>query len=182
MKVITFLDLDGRYRVTSPAYADPTAPENESEDECIRRVVVALRAHYRLPANHQFHFVEDADQRTRLMECCGSYFRYAGKPDKEGRRDAKDGAWEMDVDGRPKINMPKAGKVHMDYIRVSRNTALQEMDVSSIRAVEGGDVTEQARIGALKQTLRDIPQTFSLSDYRLPKTLKDAWPTELPAR
>lgn len=182
MKVITWVDLQGRYRVTSPAYNDPTAPDGESEGECIERVWEKLIAvgGYGIALDHPRHLVEDADQRDRLDECCGTYFRYAGLPDKNGRRDAIGGAWEMDIDGRPKINMARARKVQMDYIRQDRNAELERLDLITLRALESGDAAEQQRISAIKQTLRDIPQTFDLNGYTTPKALRAAWPTGLP--
>ena len=169
-KIITWTDLQGRYRVTSPAYNDTTRPAGETEDECIERVWAKLVASggYGIPIDHPHFLVEDADQRVRLEECGGTYFRYAGKPDSLGRRDAIYGAWEMDVDGTPKVNMTKARVVHIDRIRVARDAELTKLDVPSLRAVESADDAEQARIGTLKQTLRDIPETFDLSVYATP--------------
>ena len=181
-KIITWVDPEGRYRVTSPAYGDPTNPLGETEDETIARVLVKLKARYGLSDTHILHFVEDADQRARLVECCGVYFRYAGIPDTDGKRDGRDGAWEMDTDGRPKVNMAKARLVQMDYIRVERNKSLEQLDNLQIRAVGRGDDTERARLEQEKQTLRDLPQTFALAQFSTPETLKAAWPTELPAR
>ena len=66
MKIITWTDLEGRYRVTSPAYDDPTNPLGETEDETISRVLIRLKKRYNLPDTHVFHFVEDGDQRARL--------------------------------------------------------------------------------------------------------------------
>jgi len=113
----------------------------------------------------------------------GAYFRYAGKPDANGRHDAQDGAWEMDTDGTPKVNMVKARAVHMDKIRVARNAELVKKDLTSLRAVEDADTDAQATIKAEKQTLRDIPATFDLTtDVDTPEKLKAKWPTELPER
>ena len=183
-KIITWIDLQGRYRVTSPAYDDPTNPPGETEDECIERVWAKLVASggYGIPVDHPRFHVEDADQRARLTECCGNYFRYVGKPDAEGRRSAVGGAWEMDIDGRPKINMAKAQGVQMDYIRQERDAELETLDIPALRAMESGDAADQKRIGALKQALRDIPQTFDLSGYTTPQTLRAAWPMDLPRK
>ena len=179
-KIITWVDLEGRYRVTSPAYDDPTRPKGETEDECIERVWAKLVAvgGYGITISHQRFMVEDTDQRARLAELGGTYFRYGVN----GERDAADGAWEMEANGLPKVNMAKARVVQMDYIRVVRDKEIVALDVPSLRAVESGDTAEQARISTLKQALRDIPQAFSLSGYKTPNTLKAAWPAELPPR
>ncbi len=173
-KVITWVDPEGRYRVTSPSYGDRTNPSGETEDETIARVTAKLKIRYGLPNTHVFHEVEDAVQRTRVLDLAGTYFRY-GVFD----TDARAGAWEMDVDGRPKVNMAKARVVHMDSIRVARNTGLAKLDTDYIRADETNDPAEKARVGTEKQTLRDIPQTFDLTAFTTPNTLKAAWPTEL---
>ena len=122
MKIITWVDLQGRYRITSPAYNDATRPAGESEDACLNRTWATLVAKggYGIPLDHPHHYVEDADQRTKLVECCGTEFRYGVN----GDRSAVDGAWEMDTDGTPKVNMAKARAIHMDAIRVVRNAEL----------------------------------------------------------
>ena len=79
------------------------------------------------------------------------------------------------------INMTKARDIHMDQIRKARNAELAAKDVTFMRAVEAGDTDAQATIGAEKQVLRDIPQTFDLTTDT-PEQLKALWPDELPAR
>jgi len=179
MKIITWVDLQGRYRVTSPAYNDATRPAGESDDECLERAWARLVAAggYGIPIDHPHHYVEDADQRTKLVECCGTEFRYGAN----GDRSAVDGAWEMDTDGTPKVNMAKARGIHMDKIRVVRNAELVKKDLTSLRAIEAGDTDAQATIATEKQVLRDIPQTFDLTTDT-PVQLQDKWPSELPAR
>jgi hypothetical protein len=183
-KFISWVDLQGRYRVTSPAYNDATRPAGETEDECLERTWAAIvaRGGYGILIDHPHFYVEDADQRTKLAECCGDEFRYAGKPDASGTKSAIDGAWEMDTDGTPKINMTKARVVHMDKIRVVRNAELVKKDLTSLRAVESGDTDAQATIGTDKQVLRDIPATFDLETATTPVQLLGRWPAELPAR
>ena len=175
MKVITWVDLEGRYRVTSPAYGDPTNPLEETEGEAIARVLVKIKERYGLPDTHTFHFVEDVDQRTRLSELVGTYFRY-GVFD----QDARAGAWEMDVDGRPKINIAKARLVHMDRIRVMRDAGLRLLDIEYLKADEAGDAALKTSIATEKRMLRDIPQTFDLTVAGTPDELKAMWPAGLP--
>ena len=185
MKIITWVDLQGRYHVTSPAYNDSTRPVGETEAECLERVWARLVAvgGYGIPIDHPHFYVEDADQRAKLIECGGTEFRYAGKPDANGVRDGKDGAWEMDTDGTPKVNMEKARVVHMDNIRVIRNAELVKKDLPSLRAIEAGDTDAQATIATEKQVLRDLPTTFDITtDVDTPEKLKAKWPAELPAR
>ena len=185
MKIITWVDLQGRYRTVSPAYNDLTRPVGETEAECLERVWARLVAvgGYGIPIDHPHFYVEDADQRAKLIECGGTEFRYAGKPDANGVRDGKDGAWEMDTDGTPKVNMTKARAVHMDTIRVSRNAELVKEDLTFMRAVEDGDTDAQATIKTKKQTLRDLPATFDLeTGVTTPEQLKGKWPVQLPAR
>jgi len=117
--------------------------------------------------------VENEDQITRLAECAGTLFRYGD--DATGQT----GAWEMDTDGRPKVNIVKARVVQMDRIRKVRDAELEKLDVPYMRAMEAADTEEQEKISAQKQTLRDIPETFDLETFTTPTTLKDAYPDEL---
>ena len=196
-KIITWVDLQGRYRVTSPAYTDPTRPAGETEDECLSWTwaMLVAKGPYGITADHPHFIVEDADQRARLAECCGTYFRYGGmpQPNREGRidkatgkvkltRDARDGAWEMDTDGRPKVNRAKAEAIQMDFIRVARNMKLVKLDSLQIQAAGQADDVGRARIEQEKQILRDIPQTFNLSASRTLAALKASWPAELLAQ
>jgi len=207
MKVITWVDKQGRYRITSPAYDSLAKERGFTEDEAIAfvwdKIVNAetrdkdgnVVSKYGITIDHPHFLVEDVDQRTKLAECCGNYFRYGAlmRPNREGFlkpdgspvlvRDARDGAWEMDTDGLPKVNMAKARGVHMDCIRECRNEELVKKDLESLRAIEAGDTDAQSTIATEKQTLRDIPQTFDLTtDNDTPEELKAKWPTELPAR
>ena len=185
-KIITWVDLEGRYRVTSPAYNDRLRPAGETEEQCLERTwaVLVAKGGYGIPIDHPHHYVEDADQRERLAECCGNHFRWGGLPDgPHGNCDARDGSWEMDTDGRPKVNMAKARGVQMDKIRLVRNAELVKKDLPSLRALEDGDTDAQATIATEKQTLRQIPQTFDLTtDNATPLELEAKWPSELPAR
>jgi hypothetical protein len=184
-KLITWVDLQGRYRVITPAYNDGARPAGETEAQCLERVwarVVAVGG-YGIASDHPHFYVEESDLLPKIAACGSSDLRYAGKPDGDGRRDGKDGAWEMDTDGTPKVNMVKARVVHMDKIRVVRDAELVKKDLTSLRAIEAGDASAQSTIATEKQTLRDIPATFDLTtDVDTPEKLKAKWPTELPAR
>jgi len=172
-KIITWIDLEGRYRITSPAYDDLFRLSGFDEDEAIAWVWSKLVASgkYGIGLDHPRFLVEDDAQRERVLESEGTYFRY--------NVNGIGGAWEMDIDGRPKVDMPKARGIHMDHIRKDRDIALILLDVPSLKAIEKGNVPEQQQITALKQVLRDIPQTFDLAPFTTPKTLKEAWPAEL---
>ena len=71
--------------------------------------------------------------------------------------------------------------IQMDCIRNVRNDELKKLDESSLRALEAGDSSEQAKVNTEKQTLRDIPQTFDVATPSTPKALREAWPSGLPA-
>ena len=79
------------------------------------------------------------------------------------------------------VDMTKARAIHLTEIRRVRNEELAAKDITFMRAVEAGDTSAQATIGAEKQTLRDIPQTFDLTTDT-PEELKAKWPAQLPAR
>ena len=80
------------------------------------------------------------------------------------------------------VNMTKARVIHLSEIRRVRNAELVKEDVNMLKAIEAGDTDTQATVATKKQTLRDIPASFSLEGYADPATLKAAWPSELPAR
>ena len=172
-KIITWLDGDGNYRSTTPAYNDKARPDDRTDEQLIEIVLTKLRNHYGLAEDHEFHLVEESEYLTKVTELEGSEFRYGGVDT------GHVGAWEMDTDGSPKIDMPKARIVHMDHIREARNVEIAKLDVPYMRAVEAADTEDQTNISNQKQTLRDIPETFDLEGYTTPATLKDAWPEEL---
>jgi hypothetical protein len=78
------------------------------------------------------------------------------------------------------VDMETARGMQMDEIRVDRDAQLVELDVTFMRAVEDGDADAQAEVGAAKQVLRDIPQTFDLAGYTTAEDLNEAWPADLP--
>ena len=89
--------------------------------------------------------------------------------------------WECPVASTQIVcNMVKARQIHMDNIRLVRDRELVKLDVLWLQAQETANLIEQQRIVTEKQRLRDIPQTFDLSGYVSPATLKAAWPTALP--
>ena len=181
-KSITWLDTEGRFRISRPAYDDLKRPADESDDDMIARVVAKTKARHGLADDHTFHYVDPSTLEAKITELEGHHFRYAGLPDASNRRrDGTGGAWEMDTDGLPKLNMTKARVVQMDCIRNVRNDELKKLDESSLRALEAGDSSEQAKVNTEKQTLRDIPQTFDVASPSTPKELKEAWPSGLPA-
>lgn len=171
MKIITWLDLEGRYRVTSPAYND-RANADLTEDELIALVIPKLMAQYGLPADHDFKLVEDATQRDILADIGGAYFRYDPLSG-----DARGGAWEMNPDGLPNVNLVKAEVVQMGWIRKARDAKLETLDKEQLKVL--ADPVELARLEAEKQLLRDLPQTFDVSGAKTPRELMAKWPTEL---
>jgi hypothetical protein len=182
-KLITFVDNQGRYRTIAPAYYDGTRPAGETEAECLERTwarVVASNV-YGIAPDHAHSYVEDSDLRTKVATLGGQDFRYAGKSDSNGRRSGESGAWEMDTDGTPKVNMTKARAVHMDRIRVMRDKELTTKDLELLKAMESGDSSAEATIKTDRQTLRDIPQTFDITTgVDTPEQLKEKWPDGLP--
>ena len=179
-KVITWVDGDGRYRVTYPAYNDVLRPAGETESECLERVWtrMVISGRYGISADHPHFYVEQDALVAKEVTLSGTDFRYAGKPDTNGRRDGKDGAWEMDTDGTPTVNMAKARGIQMDKIRVVRNKELAKKDIEFMKALEADDGSSTA-IATEKQALRDIPQTFDLTTDT-PEELKEKWPEGLP--
>lgn len=173
LKIITWMDPDGQYHVTSPAFKAVCETQQLNDDDLIAKIIGQLKETHSLPTNQIFHVVDNDAQLSRLSGCCGSYFWHT--------QDGSPGAWDMDPEGLPVVNMARARGLHMDYIRKARNAELIRTDLAFMRAVEGKDTNAQAMISAEKQTLRDIPQTFDLT-ARTPAALMGKWPIELPAR
>lgn len=88
--------------------------------------------------------------------------------------------WEWD--NGCQVNMPRARILHMGKIRMARAPVLLEADQDVEKAIDRGDSTAERTARLKRQVLRDIPQTFDLTVYPTPETLKSAWPPELPAR
>ena len=155
-KRLVYTDASGNCCVVHPAYSDQTRPKGETEKALLARV--AAKA---IPEGIIYSVILETSvpiDRT---------FR---------------NAWEADSKGHPKVSIEKARIIHMDHIRLVRDAELSKLDVPFMRAVESGDAAEQTRLARLKQTLRDIPQTFDLGVFSTPETLKDAWPAELPTQ
>lgn len=55
-----------------------------------------------------------------------------------------------------RINIDKAKAIKLDQLRAERAPKLAALDVAFVRALEQGDASEQARIAAEKQALRDV--------------------------
>jgi hypothetical protein len=76
-----------------------------------------------------------------------------------------------------RINIDKAKAIKLDQLRAERAPKLAALDLAFMRAVERGDLLEQASIAAQKQALRDVTKVTlpddvaSLKDFK-PDILK----------
>ena len=76
-----------------------------------------------------------------------------------------------------RINIDKAKAIKLDQLRAERAPKLAALDLAFMRAVERGDLLEQASIAAEKQALRDVTKqplpddVASLKDFK-PDILK----------
>ncbi|MFZ5789787.1 MAG: phage tail assembly chaperone [Pseudomonadota bacterium] len=89
-------------------------------------------------------------------------------------------AWTHAGGGKCAVDMPKARAIHMERIRKARDAELAKLDVPYLKAQERGDQAAMAQIAAQKQALRDIPQTFDLTQAMTPEALEAIWPKDLP--
>ena len=87
-------------------------------------------------------------------------------------------AWKWS-DDEITVDMSKARDIHMAAIRSVRDQRLKDLDIAMLRAIEAQDVEAQTSVADEKQTLRDIPQTFDLSQARTAASLKGLWPSHL---
>jgi hypothetical protein len=196
-KFIAWLDLEGRYMRTNPGYHDDMRPPDDTDEALLKRVWDGILASpkHGLPADHPFHIIDRDVESVRLEECCGLYFRYGAimRPNRAGRvdrvtgevlleRSALDGAWEMDADGLPVVNMPKARGVHMDWIRRARNLELIKVSGSTDRQPPEIERLWTPQRAARLKYLRETPQTFDLTTPNdTPIELRAMWPAELPS-
>lgn len=90
-------------------------------------------------------------------------------------------AWTHIGAGKCAVDMSKARSLQMDRIRASRDAELAKLDGPAIRALEQGDADAMAEIARQKQRLRDIPQTFNLTQAETPEALAAIWPAGLPS-
>jgi len=71
-----------------------------------------------------------------------------------------------------RINIDKAKAITLDRLRSERAPKLAALDVAFMRAVERGDLLEQASIAAQKQALRDVTKTPLPDDLAVLKDFK----------
>lgn len=69
------------------------------------------------------------------------------------------------------VNMAKAREIKREQIRAQRVPLLASLDVEFMRAVESGNLVEQARIAAEKQRLRDAPEDPRIDAAQTPQEL-----------
>jgi hypothetical protein len=71
-----------------------------------------------------------------------------------------------------RINIDKAKAITLDRLRAERAPKLAALDVAFMRAVEQGDLLEQASIAAQKQALRDVTKVSLPDDLAVLKDFK----------
>jgi hypothetical protein len=72
-----------------------------------------------------------------------------------------------------RINIEKAKAIKLDQLRAERAPKLAALDLAFMRAVERGDLLEQASIASQKQALRDVTKAPLPDDVA---SLKDFHP------
>ena len=87
-------------------------------------------------------------------------------------------AWE-ETGSVVQVNMPNARLIHMEWIRAARDVELEKESGSRHRQPPEIEAIFTPERQLRLQVLRDIPQTFDLTIYPTPETLKEAWPLTL---
>jgi flagellar motor switch/type III secretory pathway protein FliN len=77
-----------------------------------------------------------------------------------------------------KINLEKALEIHKTKIREKRESVFKDLDIQFMKALEQGNTTLSAEIGAKKQALRDITD-IDISNISTLDELKQIWDVEL---
>ena len=76
------------------------------------------------------------------------------------------------------INLEKALEIHKTKIREKRESVFKDLDIQFMKALEQGNTTLSAEIGAKKQSLRDITD-IDISNISTLDELKQIWDVEL---
>ena len=76
------------------------------------------------------------------------------------------------------INLEKALEIHKTKIREKRESVFKDLDVQFMKALEQGNTTLSAEIGAKKQALRDITD-IDISNISTLDELKQIWDVDL---
>jgi flagellar motor switch/type III secretory pathway protein FliN len=76
------------------------------------------------------------------------------------------------------INLEKALEIHKTKIREKRESVFKDLDIQFMKALEQGNTTLSAEIGAKKQALRDITD-IDISSISTLNELKQIWDVEL---
>ena len=76
------------------------------------------------------------------------------------------------------INLEKALEIHKTKIRERREVVFKDLDIQFMKALEQGNTTLSAEIGAKKQALRDITD-IDISNISTLDELKQIWDVEL---
>jgi len=84
--------------------------------------------------------------------------------------------WRDDGLGKVQVDMPLARQLRLEEIRAKRDVLLAQTDTLLLRAVEAQDAPRQQALKALRQTLRDVPQSFPLDKFTTPEALAQAEP------
>jgi len=77
-----------------------------------------------------------------------------------------------------KIDLEKALEIHKKKIREKRESVFKDLDIQFMKALEQGNTTLSAEIGAKKQALRDITD-IDISNISTLDELKQIWDVEL---
>lgn len=88
-------------------------------------------------------------------------------------------SWKYE-NGKVSVDMAKAKDFHLSKIREARDRQLEKLDKDFNKYFGQKKQQLADQVEAQRQQLRDIPQTFDLSQANSPKELKALWPDGLP--
>ena len=151
-------------RVGRPAYNDPSWPADMSDNAKLDAYILQSRMAGVFPEDTDIVITDDS--LVPSDHDCDNLCVFFD-------------AWVLNEERSAVVDMTRARDIQMDKIRVSRDRALEALDIDWMKAQETQDQTEISRVKDAKQRLRDLPQTFSLDSYLTPETLKRAWPEGL---
>lgn len=85
-------------------------------------------------------------------------------------------AIRLDNNGDAYIDMDIARIMWMDNLRRIRNIKIKPLDIESLRAIENNDFEGMQAVIAKKKILRDMPETYDLSQVQTWQELLTMWP------
>lgn len=135
----------------------------KTDEEILSIAIQERRDKGKIPLDAVVHIIDDSVLPTGVSD--SKYFN--------------DWEWD-DATERPVVNMSKARIRHMAAITKALDAELLVQDKAVNKAGDDGDAGLDTAERAKRKALRDIPQTFDLSNAPNVTALEALWPPDIP--